>query len=66
MEQRIELIFRLGICGFDTEVARLYLVLSVARDSRDVLLFPPNMIRTDFCYFGDTPDLPDAKPVVYP
>jgi hypothetical protein len=66
LEQRIRLGLRPGICGFDTEVVRLYLELGLTRDSREVILLPPNMPRTDFCYFRDTLDVPDVKTDVYP
>jgi hypothetical protein len=55
------MVFRPGICGFDTSAGRLYLVISLRRDNRGVFLSRPNMRRTDFCYFQDTRDVPNVK-----
>jgi hypothetical protein len=66
LEQRIKLVSHPGICGFDTEVARVLLVLGPTRDNRGVFLLPPNMPCADFRYFRNRLVVPDVKTDVYP
>jgi hypothetical protein len=66
LEQRLQMVVRPGIRGFDTSAGRLYLVIGLTQDNRGVFLSHPNMRRTDFCYFRDTPDVADVKTDSYP
>jgi hypothetical protein len=66
LEHRVLMVFRPGICGFDTSAVRLYLVIGLTQDNRGGFLSRPNIRRTDFCYFRDTPDVPNVKTDSYP